>query len=381
MALQLIVLNVACVSLFMLAFIAFINPLKVNVTANKWFGIFLFSAASAMLDALINQSGQAANYRQVIIFNELSRYAIAPALYLSVLHYTAVNKPIRRQEYFHFLPFLIFFVFTTGLVFDPNFTLFNDSALSSVLKIVLPILIRLSIPVQLVVYWLLSYRMLRRHFANVNQIVSDTVPVNLKWLQQLLWGILFMIVLSVSNLIPSKMLQNMLSLGYLAGTVYLTYYLLAQKEVYPYEDVQLRSLELIVNPVEEVSKPRLSTEITEELKTKLIYLMETERLFLNSELSLPDLSEKMRVSSHDVSYVLNEGLNTNFYQFINAYRVAEAKQLMLSGKYAHLNILGIAYNAGFNSKTTFNTAFKREMGMSPSAFMKQGADNHPAVVA
>ncbi|PJJ80367.1 helix-turn-helix domain-containing protein [Mucilaginibacter auburnensis] len=381
MAMHLIILNAACVSLFMLAFIAFINPLKVNVIANKWFGVFLFSAGSAVLDVLINQTGHSDNYRQLIIFNELSRYAIAPALYLSVLHYTAVSKQVRPREYLHFIPVLIFAVFTGLLVFAPGMPNLGNSAFASGLKIVLPILVKLSIPIQLVVYWLLSYRMLRRHLSNVNQIVSDNTPVSLQWLRQLLWGILFMIVLSVTNNIPSEVLRNFIPLGYLAGTVFITYYLLVQKEVYPYEEVQLQSLELILNPVEEKPKARLSAELMDELKARLISLMETERMFLNSELNLPELSEKMGVSPHDVSYVLNEGMHSNFYQFINAYRVAEAKQLMQSGKYSHLNILGIAYNAGFNSKTTFNTAFKRETGLSPSQFMKQTADSQQTVIA
>jgi len=79
----------------------------------------------------------------------------------------------------------------------------------------------------------------------------------------------------------------------------------------------------------------------------------------------------MSVSVHDLSYLLNEGFGKNFFQFINSYRVAEAKRLMLSEKNRHLNLLGIAYSAGFNSKTTFNTAFKRETGMSPSMFVQQ----------
>ena len=99
--------------------------------------------------------------------------------------------------------------------------------------------------------------------------------------------------------------------------------------------------------------------------------METERLFLDNELGLPELAKEMYISSHDLSYLLNEGFGMNFFQFINTYRVNEAKQLMLSDKHRHLNLLGIAYSAGFNSKTTFNTAFKKETGLSPSQFIQQ----------
>ena len=107
------------------------------------------------------------------------------------------------------------------------------------------------------------------------------------------------------------------------------------------------------------------------LKTQLAKLMEQERLYLDNELSLPQLAKEMGVSSHDLSWVLNAGFGKNFFQYINAYRVVEAKILMLSEKYRHLNILGIAYSAGFNSKTTFNTTFKKETGLSPTQFIEQ----------
>jgi AraC-like DNA-binding protein len=163
------------------------------------------------------------------------------------------------------------------------------------------------------------------------------------------------------------------SLGYLAGTLFIAYFLLAQKEIYPYEGTELNDIDLLIGesgksfPV----KQRFSSENLMHLKGRLTNLMDTERLFLDNELGLPELAKEMAISSHDLSYLLNEGFGVNFFQFINTYRVNEAKQLMLSGKNNHLNILGIAYNAGFNSKTTFNTAFKKETGLSPSQYIQQ----------
>jgi AraC-like DNA-binding protein len=89
----------------------------------------------------------------------------------------------------------------------------------------------------------------------------------------------------------------------------------------------------------------------------------------------------MAISIHDLSYLLNEAFGMNFFRFINLYRIEEAKQLMISEKYRHLNILGIAYSAGFNSKTTFNTAFKKETGVSPSQFMQQVKAGHLVITS
>jgi AraC-like DNA-binding protein len=82
----------------------------------------------------------------------------------------------------------------------------------------------------------------------------------------------------------------------------------------------------------------------------------------------------MEASCNETSFVINELYQDNFYNFINKYRIEEAKRLLLSDKYNQLNILGIAYESGFNSKTTFNTTFKKHVGCSPSEFVKMNTN-------
>ncbi len=109
--------------------------------------------------------------------------------------------------------------------------------------------------------------------------------------------------------------------------------------------------------------------------------METDKCFLDHDLSLPHLAKKMDLTSHELSYLLNEGLGVSFFEFVNRYRVEEAKTLLLSPEYHHLNILGIAYETGFNSKTTFNTSFKKFTGVSPSEFRKSVGRSQPQLLA
>jgi AraC-like DNA-binding protein len=371
---DIVIYSVTCANFFLLAFIALVNPLRVNIIANRWFGIFLFSVGSAILNTLIHDAGLDGSYSQLLSFNELSRFAMAPALYLSVLHYTLPGKVFKKKEYLHFIPFALFAVCTASFVIEPKATLFNPHLFPQILKTSVSIFIVLSIPVQIIVYWLLSYHQLSRHQKNIQMVTSNTTPVSLNWLKFLLFGILFMILLSLNHrLFRIQFLTVYGSLGYLAGTLFIAYFLLAQKEIYPYEGTELNDIDLLIGesgksfPV----KQRFSSENLMHLKGRLTNLMDTERLFLDNELGLPELAKEMAISSHDLSYLLNEGFGVNFFQFINTYRVNEAKQLMLSGKNNHLNILGIAYNAGFNSKTTFNTAFKKETGLSPSQYIQQ----------
>jgi AraC-like DNA-binding protein len=318
-----------------------------------------------------------AAYQQFIVFNELSRFAMAPALYLSVVHFTSPDKAIGKKEYLHMVPFLFFFIMMAPRMFLPGITLFNLNKLPASVNMALSALMFSSVKIQAVVYWLLSYRKLDKHQRSIQLITSNTRPVNLNWLKYLLYGIAAMILVWFIQLFfQNQTVLLLTSFGYLFGTFFTCYFLLAQKEIYPFERGDLLDIKQVMDEeAEKVTiKRRLTDEQLNQLKTRLLQLMDTERLYLENELSLPQLAGEMAVSVHDISYLLNEGFGKNFFQFVNAYRVEEARRLMLSEKHRHLNILGIAYSAGFNSKTTFNAAFKKEMGMSPSQFLQQRKD-------
>src|SRR5258708_3304805 len=107
---DILLLNVTCVNFFMLAFIAFLNPLRVNIVANRWLGVFLLSVGCMLINVIIDTLKVNGQYPRLVAFNELSRLALAPALYLSVLHYTSANKVFKKKEYLHFIPFSIFFI-------------------------------------------------------------------------------------------------------------------------------------------------------------------------------------------------------------------------------------------------------------------------------
>lgn len=106
----------------------------------------------------------------------------------------------------------------------------------------------------------------------------------------------------------------------------------------------------------------------EELMRRLKDLMEYDRLFLEPELTIQKLGEKLDVSPYYISQVLSQKLKNNFYDFVNSYRVEEAKKLLLNPAFDNFTLLAIAFESGFNSKTTFNTVFKKFTTQTPSQF-------------
>lgn len=143
-----------------------------------------------------------------------------------------------------------------------------------------------------------------------------------------------------------------------------------QKEIFHFPLREKEQIKSVFADREPIKQERLSTAEIELLSDQLKQLMNTEKCFLNPDLELPTLASKINLTPHELSYLLNKGLHCNFFELVNSYRVEEAKRLLLSNQHNHLNILGIAYESGFNSKTTFNTAFKKVTGLSPSQFKK-----------
>lgn len=118
-------------------------------------------------------------------------------------------------------------------------------------------------------------------------------------------------------------------------------------------------------------KAPLLDEATALAYTKeLLEFVVAEKPYLNPNLSLRSLAGQVEIHPNQVSWLLNEQIGKNFNEFINHYRVAHFKELAKDPANAHISLIGLAYESGFNSKTVFNTFFKKEVGMTPSEFLK-----------
>ncbi len=110
--------------------------------------------------------------------------------------------------------------------------------------------------------------------------------------------------------------------------------------------------------------------ITKDQVEKVQAFVETGRPYLNPSLTLRSLAEQVEIHPNQLSWILNESIGQNFNEFINKKRIEHFKQLALDPDNTHISLIGLAYESGFNSKTVFNTAFKKEVGMTPKEFQK-----------
>ena len=107
-----------------------------------------------------------------------------------------------------------------------------------------------------------------------------------------------------------------------------------------------------------------------QLKQELEALLQDAKLFLNPEISLRSLSEELGINPNKLSKFINDVLETNFNELVNGYRLNHFKEIAIKPKNKHLTLLGLAYDSGFNSKTVFNTFFKKVEGTTPKQWLK-----------
>ena len=101
--------------------------------------------------------------------------------------------------------------------------------------------------------------------------------------------------------------------------------------------------------------------------------METRRPWLDPDLTLEQLALQLKFRPKLLSQAINDGLGQNFFEFINTYRIGEAKRLLTNPADKKVTVLEVLYQVGFNSKSSFNTVFKKQTGLTPSEFKKKMA--------
>jgi AraC-like DNA-binding protein len=119
------------------------------------------------------------------------------------------------------------------------------------------------------------------------------------------------------------------------------------------------------------------TKLSENTKlyhSRLTELMIRDKVYLDQDLNLKSLAEQLDISSGYLSQIINQYEKKNFFDYINSHRVDAIKAKIGDDQYSHMNLLGIAYDSGFKSKSTFNLAFKKLTGLTPSAYKKSLSD-------
>ncbi len=367
-----ILVYVNCFAAFHGLFLAIILfTKKNNRRANRILGAMVLLFSCSLLGPIYVTSGLYLELWWLSPFINAIPYSFAPLLYLYIRTLTEPQSRLSAKTAYHFSPSILFFFIYSSIYLIPPEQIsryFENLYFKSSTIAYLSISISLS---QAFVYIFLCLRITHAHAAKIKNSYSEIDRIGLEWIRYLvsLFIIIWIIAVGLQSLLPEALIQNRTddAITYFLLSLFIFsigYRGLIQPEIFGADEIRDNS----PIDVSKYKKTGLTATEAEEIKGRLIQVMERSKPFLDPVLTLPQLAEQMTISAHQLSQVINDNLNQNFYRFINQYRVQEA-QLQLKQKDGQdKKLIQIAFDSGFNSLSTFNRVFKNFSKMSPSQY-------------
>ena len=373
---------------FLLAALLYFHPRSdKSVNAFLALHILFISLAMTMPFTIRYITWQRGNFMQPVL--------LLPAMFL----YFYVRSFKERMTLKKLSPHLIVFILFSALVFWDTSLISSkyknaESPPKEVFYEPLNVIVPITQMIIKICYYLLARRAIISYQKSIQQLFSETSRINLRWAKALTTCYLILVLVGVVMLtLIFKYPQHfnlLLTIYEMMGTPYIyfaTYKGISQLTIWKLqpnttkEEVEEKFLnaEKVKDEKNNVtvkpSKTTIDENKIEETVKRIISLMENEKIYQETELTLQQLADKLQLPSYQVSQVINDGLKKSFYDLVNGYRVEKAKNLLLDPKSINYTVLSVGFEAGFNSKTTFNTVFKKFTGSTPTEYRsKQKAE-------
>ena len=358
---------------------------KKNRTANVLLAVLMATFTIYLAGTVYFSTGLVKQLPHFFGISYQTPWVFGPLVYLYALAASDRSWRFQKRTLIHFVPVAI-----TTLAFSPYYFMSGAEKLAMMDRWIagdVPLQLAILDPFKYVSglgYSIATVMYLRRHRRQVEHSYSNIERVNLTWLMTLTVAAFGIWLLATSLKIAgvAGMVRDVhISLA-MALLVYAIGYLgLRQPEVFRYETAEYpvpKPVAIVQPPAPPPDEPEpsasryersgLSDVEAHRLKTSLLAIMDAERPWRDSELTLADLAERLGSTPHKLSEVLNSEVGQTFYDFVNGYRVREVQRRIKAGEARALKMLALAMDAGFASKSTFNQAFKKHTSQTPSDF-------------
>ncbi len=328
-------------------------------------GIFLILYTLDLVDSLLDDFGILQEYPQ-LLFIHMKFFLLTPVLFY-VYAKNILDQFRFKKEFWLFIPGILEFIFF-GIIFFLPVAQKQDIAKYDTIHKLYYILVIASI-ISYILFSVLVIRLININKLKVLNYYSNSQGRLLVWVRFMAY---YLIIISVPALIALIWWKEGSS-GFFIYNIYsiLNVIFIFWVGLFGFQQQKIfdRSAINIINPPiknDSIAKPDKGKDLVNLEKIKL-YVQQKEH-FSNPKLNLLIVSHNTSISQRNVSRLINNYLDINFNQFINQYRIDEAKQLLLDKNYQHYNILGISDIVGFNSKTSFYNSFKQIVGMTPQQY-------------
>jgi AraC-like DNA-binding protein len=359
---------------FFLAFFLFTVKTKHKIS-NAIFAIFLLLTAIDSIDPLLNLVVN--NPSNLGMLRNTFAFLQIPFFYLYVVSVCYSDFKFKPKYILHLLPFLI-----VNVILLPRFYTVDLASKISFLKnrqnMIELQFTHILFHIQIVIYIIAVFMILRKAKKLYLENHAGTSVNSYNWLFQftIVLTILYLITL-VKNIFKFSDYPNIsegIKIGLLAfQLLIICWYLfkaLNNPSLFRNIDSKLKLVSDII--LEEESNIYTATN-QKDYEVELVALKEymtKEKPFLNPSITIQDISAAIEIPVRDLSLLINHKLEQHFYDFINAYRIENAMDILKDVTKNKVTILEILYDVGFNSKSSFNTAFKKHTGNTPTAYRK-----------
>jgi AraC-like DNA-binding protein len=365
-----------CVQGLILAYF-FLSHAKAGNRPNIFLGILILGMSIIISDVWLGYTNYMFQVLWLVDFSEPLNLLLAPATFLYIK--TGVNQRHSRRAWLHFVPSLVYFAYLCLLIYPQSLAFKYNANLSSFHPEMqrIPELrygstwmfypkwhINDLTFVSMVAYNIAGFVLLKRVFRERGVVFFTGEKSSLSWYRDLflqtafLVLIFFIVRISFRHDLGDHIIATFISL-----IIYVTSFTVLKKSLFFQESNERTS--------RKYEKSSLTPEIQAATIGKLEAIMLAEKPYLDPGFSLPALSKRLGVSTHHLSQILNEELKQSFFDYLGAYRIDEARQLLADQSNGYIKIEEIGQMVGYNSKSAFNTAFRKITGSTPSEYRKK----------
>ena len=339
------------------------------------FAFFLILKAIDILGFFYDMISPSLLYLEMI--KNLLVFLQLPIFYLYILSVCYADFTITRKHLLHSISF-----FLVNLVLIPRFYLVDVASKINLLenhKNVIELqFTHVFLHLQVAFYLILVFAVLRRAKKVYVENYTSASIKSYQWLFRLSMGItIFYAIALVKNVLKfssydfiSEWIRILLLLFELGIISWYLFKALSFPELFRNIDSKLKLVEYLVFEESKVADMEITEAKYDENLVELKKYMLEEKPFLNPSLSIKNVSDDIAIPVRELSLLINHKLEQHFFDFINSYRIQEAMDILQDPLKKDITILEILYEVGFNSKSSFNTAFKKKTGITPTSFRK-----------
>jgi len=375
--------------------------LKNETVSDKWLGLFLLLCILYIAPWMLGFGGWYDNqpYRDMLFYVPFQQlFFIGPVIFFYIQSLLNPGFRFGKKHWWHLLPGIGYGLFCLVMFVTDKLILHKYYFLGNGQDPDFDLWYQLVGFVSMVFYFLLSLRYYNLYRTMIVQVISYAELVMFRWVKNFLLAFLLMLVLRllffIAGLLPVfndlaytgpwwEYFSFAIIFYYIAVTGYsnnivakvpFRLHLITNKKILlltgthtPNEKDTFEEAEIIENNFDTGKE----NDIINEWKPRILQLIQQEKAYEDAELSLVQMAKTLKTNPTILSKAINQGFGKNFNDFVNHYRIEAVKEKLQAGEQKTQTLLGIAYDCGFNSKATFNRAFKKAAGVSPKEWIEK----------